>query len=278
MVRTDLAVELNESVDKSDSRYKGIIVREKKDAISDIKITTLEILNEEGEKLFNRSVGTYVTVEAENLVDCNEGYSERLIKILENEIYRLAKPCIVDNRHILVIGLGNRDVTADSLGPWAADKLLVNRHIVHDKSMCLKMSSLTPGVMAQTGMETAEIIKGIVKQTRPGLVIAIDALAARSIKRLNSTIQISNRGISPGSGVGNHREGITAETIGAPVLAIGVPTVIDAATIISDYSDGRELPNYLSNMYVAPKDVDACVSSVAEIIAESLNRVVYSYN
>ncbi len=301
-VRTDLALELNEAVDKSDSRYSGVMVRERIDPVSSVKVTTLEILNEEGEKLFNREAGTYVTLEADELGVSDEIYSERVVELLSIQIGELLKPCVKNNSSVLVIGLGNREVTADSLGPCVVERLLINRHLSREnlhgeehgniteeakekseggsigEGHVLKLSALTPGVMAQTGIETAQIIKGIVRETKPGIVIAIDALAARNTERLNTTVQLSNRGINPGSGVGNHRVGITYDSIGVPVLAIGVPTVIDAATIVSDVTkDWSKVPKHLADMYVTPKDVDACVRTIAEIIADSINKVVYSW-
>ena len=142
---------------------------------------------------------------------------------------------------MMVVGLGNRDVTADALGPNVVDNLTITRHMVKEfgkaaygKNRIHMISGLIPGVMAKTGMESAEIIKGVVEKTRPDVVVVVDALAARSTKRLNRTIQVTNTGIHPGSGIGNHRNSITKESLGVPVIAIGVPTVVDAATIVND--------------------------------------------
>ena len=201
------------------------------------------------------------------------------------------------DKEVLVIGLGNRQATPDALGPYVADNLNVTRHIVKEygkyaalEEMNCVVSAIVPGVMAQTGMETAEIIKGVVRETKPDLLIVIDALAARNSRRLNRTIQIADTGINPGSGVGNYRNAITKETIGVPVIAIGVPTVVDAVTIVSDtmenllsaletseslkgvglvlggYSEAekyeliKELiaPN-LNSMFMTPKDIDETV-------------------
>ena len=277
-IRTDLAVELNEAVDKSDSRYSGVIVREHIDKVSLVKVTTLEIINEEGEKLFNRKAGIYITIEAEGLGENNEFYNERVIEIISRQIDALIRPCISKNNKLLVVGLGNRNVTADSLGPDVVDKLIINSHIHGEKDeISVRLSALSPGVMAQTGIETSSIIKGIADEIDPGVIIVIDALAARNTQRLNKTIQISNRGINPGSGVGNHRTGITSDNIGVPVIAVGVPTVIDAATIIGDVTkDYENIPKHLSDMYVTPKDIDENIRITAEIIAESINELVYA--
>lgn len=277
-IRTDLAVELNEAVDKSDSRYSGVIVREHIDKVSLVKVTTLEIINEEGEKLFNRKAGIYITIEAEGLGENDDFYNERVIEIISGQIDTLIRPCISKNNKLLVVGLGNRNVTADSLGPDVVDKLIINSHIHGEKDeISVRLSALSPGVMAQTGIETSSIIKGISDEIDPGVIIVIDALAARNTQRLNKTIQISNRGINPGSGVGNHRTGITSDNIGVPVIAVGVPTVIDAATIIGDVTkDYENIPKHLSDMYVTPKDIDENIRITAEIIAESINELVYA--
>ena len=277
-IRTDLAVELNEAVDKSDSRYSGVIVREHIDKVSLVKVTTLEIINEEGEKLFNRKAGIYITIEAEGLGENDDFYNERVIEIISGQIDGLIRPCISKNNKLLVVGLGNRNVTADSLGPDVVDKLIINSHIHGEKDeISVRLSALSPGVMAQTGIETSSIIKGIADEIDPGVIIVIDALAARNTQRLNKTIQISNRGINPGSGVGNHRTGITSDNIGVPVIAVGVPTVIDAATIIGDVTkDYENIPKHLSDMYVTPKDIDENIRITAEIIAESINELVYA--
>ena len=210
---------------------------------------------------------------------------------------------------VLVVGLGNRQVTPDALGPYVADNLCVTRHIVREygkyamgMERAQLVSAIVPGVMGQTGMETLEIVKGVVTETKPDLVIAVDALAARNSRRLNRTIQIADTGIHPGSGVGNHRNGLTRETLGVPVIGIGVPTVVDAATIVSDTMEnliqametsetlkgvGEVLKMYnnaekyelvkelisphLNGMFVTPKDEDEMVKQISYTISESLN-------
>ena len=212
---------------------------------------------------------------------------------------------------VLVVGLGNRMVTPDALGPYVADNLNITRHIVKEYGKYAMgeeevhlISAIVPGVMAQTGMETVEIIRGVVRETEPDIVIAIDALAARSSKRLNRTIQIADTGINPGSGVGNHRNAITEETVGVPVIAIGVPTVVDAATIVNDtmenliaaletsetlrgvgvvmqgynaaekYELVKELISpHLNGMFVTPKDIDETVKRISFTISEALNML-----
>ncbi len=195
----------------------------------------------------------------------------------------------------MIVGLGNREVTADALGPQVLDNLFITRHIVREYGKaaydCDRMnliSALEPGVMAQTGMETAESVAGGVTETRPDLLIAIDALAARSTRRLNRTIQITNTGIQPGSGVGNHRNALTQESLGIPVVAIGIPTVVDAATIVGDaleklLSEEKEFDSMkylgqhrnafseLNNMYMTGKDIDAVIKRVSYTVSEGIN-------
>ena len=199
---------------------------------------------------------------------------------------------------VLVVGLGNREVTPDALGPLVVEELHITRHIIKeygkyatDEKTSHMISAIAPGVMAQTGMETAEIVKGIVQEIQPDFVIAIDALAARNTKRLNRTIQIADTGINPGSGVGNHRAGITKETLGIPVIAIGVPTVVDAATIVRDTMESmidtlenieptekyealnQMIAPHLYGMFVTPKDIDETIVALGLLISEALNML-----
>lgn len=307
-VRTDLALEVNEEVSKSTTELHGIIVREHVDEESDIKITVLEITNSHGAKLLGKPIGKYVTIEASDLSEYDDAYNNRASEILAKNIFKLLEPNLKHKKHcsLLVVGLGNREVTADSLGPDVVENLLVNRHLPPELSgkADITIAGLSPGVMAQTGMETAEIIKGIVAETKPDIVIAIDALAARNTERLNTTIQLSDQGIHPGSGVGNHRVGITKENIGVPVLAIGVPTVIDAPTIVNDSMENfmkalaqseqlRSFANVMEDftpeekyqlvkeiispamvdMYVTPKDVDENIKVIGYTVSEAINMV-----
>ena len=194
-------------------------------------------------------------------------------------IIRELVPLEQKDMSLLVVGLGNREVTPDALGPNVVDQLFVTRHMIREYGRAAlegkranEVSSLVPGVMAQTGMETLEIVRGIVAETKPDQVVVIDALAARSSKRLNRTIQISDAGIQPGSGVGNHRNSLTRETIGIPVLAIGVPTVVDAATIVYDATGDRSsVPPGLNGMFVTPKNVDEMIRRLSFTISEALN-------
>ena len=198
-----------------------------------------------------KPVGTYLTLEVPDMASADDGYHREISETLAGFLEKYVENEETKNRNadnekehskekgcsILTVGLGNREVTPDALGPYVVDQLNITRHMVQEygrygvEEESRIVSAIVPGVMAQTGMETAEIVQGVVKETKPDMILVIDALAARSSKRLNRTIQISDAGIHPGAGVGNHRSVITKETMGIPVIAIGVPTVVDAATI-----------------------------------------------
>ena len=280
-VRTDLALEARESIDGKENEIHGVKVEEDYDKENDVHITTVVIETKNGSRAMGKPMGTYVTLEAPAMIEPEDDYHQEISDILAGEIRKLLKKP-EEEQSILVVGLANRDVTADSLGPNVVDNLFINRHIVMEYGKvaynCSKMhmvSSLIPGVMAKTGMESAEIIRGVIEQTNPDQVIVIDALAARSTRRLNRTIQITNTGIHPCSGVGNHRNALTQESLQVPVLAIGVPTVVDAATIVSDAVG--EYPGALSdlnNMYVTSKDVDFQIQQISHILCDALNKAL----
>ena len=281
-VRTDLALEARESIKESEDGIRGVRVEETYDEKSEIKVTKVVIESKNGAKAMGKPMGVYVTLEAPGMVEPEENYHQEI----SSELAKQLKDIIPDaekEQSILIVGLGNRDVTADALGPNVADNLFITRHVVkeygkaaYSKSRMHMVSSIVPGVMAKTGMESAEIIKGVVEQTKPDIVMVIDALAARSTKRLNRTIQITNTGIHPGSGVGNHRNALTKDSLGAPVIAIGVPTVVDAATIVNDALADKAPSNLaeLNNMYVTSKDVDYQVKQISHIICDAINEAL----
>ena len=302
VVRTDLAIEERERVWESGSEIAGVRMREWEAADAGIRVTEVLVCDERGEEALGKPVGVYLTLDAPSLAKKDEDYhrevSEELSGLLRGmfvdhglEAERMERPV-----RMLVVGLGNRQVTADALGPRVADRLFINRHIIlefgaaaYNRKKMNRVSCLVPGVMAQTGMESAEIVRGVVKETKPDLVLVVDALAARSTKRLNRTFQISDAGIYPGSGVGNHRNALTGESLGVPVLAIGVPTVVDAATIVGDalremeqendsaLLQNREHPQALSglnNMYVTGKDIDETILYLSEIVSDGINRAL----
>ena len=292
-IRTDLALEARESVSEKEEHLHGVQVEEEYKEESEIKITRVTIESKNGARLLGKAMGTYVTLEAPNMAHPDEDYHEEIAKELAYQIKSLL-PKEKEQLSILIVGLGNREVTADSLGPRVVDNLTITRHMVmefgnaaYEGRKLPLTSSLVPGVMAKTGMESQEIISGVVAQTHPDLVLVIDALAARSIKRLNRTIQISNAGINPGSGVGNYRNAIQEENLGVPVIALGVPTVVDAATIVQDavfkdcsmedqdFLDRKEkitgAMDELYNMYVTGKDVDYEIQQISHIICSAIH-------
>lgn len=293
-IHTDLALEDKERFESDNVEVTGVSVEEIYNDEKDIQITTVKIMTENGAKVMRKPVGTYITMEAPNMTVPDEDYqlgiAEELAKYLKELI------CIEKSDYtVLVVGLGNREVTPDALGPHVVEQLHVNRHIIReygkyamDEKEAHMVSAIAPGVMAQTGMETSEIIKGIVSEVKPDFVVAIDALAARNTKRLNRTIQIADTGINPGSGVGNHRAGITEETLGIPVIAIGVPTVVDAATIVRDTMEGmmasmdldptekydtlnQMISPHLYGMFVTPKDIDETIARLGLLVSDALN-------
>ena len=243
-IRTDLAVEAKESFEKDNVEIKGVIIEEIFEEESQIKITKVVIATEEGANAMKKPKGNYITLEAVNMDEDDEDYhreiSIELAKQIKNLIWEQKKEK-EEEQSFLVVGLGNREITPDSLGPEVFDNLFITRHVIKEygkesfgTEKINQISGIAPGVMAQTGMEALEILKGVVKETRPDMIIVVDALAARNTNRLNRTIQITDTGIHPGSGVGNNRKGLTKESLKVPVIAIGVPTVVDAATIVND--------------------------------------------
>jgi spore protease len=259
-VRTDLAIEAREMVlsqqkgtvgeEKDLSQIEGVIIKEKD--VDDIKISLVEV-TKQGEQQLGKKAGRYLTMEVQGIRQQNTEVQQKVEEIFAKEFaYFLEGTGIKKTDSCLVVGLGNWNVTPDALGPMVCENLLVTRHLFQLQPENVdegyrSVSALSPGVMGLTGIETSDIIFGVVEQTKPDFVIAIDALASRSIERVNSTIQVSDTGIHPGSGVGNKRKELSKETLGIPVIAIGVPTVVDAVSITSDTIDfilkhfGKEL-------------------------------------
>ncbi len=305
-IRTDLALEAKESFEEDHVEIRGVRITESEDEETEIRTTRVVIETENGAKAMGKPVGNYITLEAPHLSVPDEGYHREVSETLAVYLRELLGE---EEQTVLVVGLGNREVTPDALGPDVVGNVDITRHMIREygkagvgKEKANQVSALAPGVMAQTGMETLEIIKGVVQETRPDVVIAVDALAARSTRRLSRTIQITDTGINPGSGVGNHRNGINQETLGIPVIAIGVPTVVDAATIVGDTMESlvdtmdqeenirslggalgtlnrsekqqmiRELISpHLNTMYVTPKDIDETVKRISYTISEGIN-------
>ena len=243
--RTDLALELKEEKNIG-SAQSGIIVKTRIDTTNHMKETKIIIKNKKGEESLGKPKGTYITIEAKDL-STNDGSFH---KEMSEALFLNLKEMLNKKKKILIAGLGNANVTADSLGPKVVNNLYITRHLQKEGigSYQFELSAIAPGVMAQTGIETSEILEALAERIKPDVVIAIDALAARSYSRLNKTIQISDTGIAPGSGVGNHRNEITQHTIGVPVLAIGVPTVISVPAIIHDIFGEKSLEKVSENI------------------------------
>ena len=284
-IRTDLALEAREFIEEANGEMRGVIVDTYSAASDTVQVTHVQITTKNGAKSMGKPIGTYITLEADNLTEPDEDYHREVSKVIAKQLKHLL-PNFEEEKSILVVGLGNRDVTADALGPEVVDHLNITRHMLRQFGpaaySCDKVhqiSSIVPGVMGKTGMETAEIIRGVVDSTTPDVIVVIDALAARSTRRLTRTIQITNTGIQPGSGVGNHRDSLTEEYLGVPVIAIGIPTVVDAATIVNDaighlHQDDPEIQNTfydMHNMYVTAKDIDSTIKRLGFTLSEALN-------
>lgn len=291
MIRTDLALEARESFPEDDVEVRGVILEEKEE--NGIKITTLEIKDERAAQAMHKPVGVYITIEVGEM----EEDMPQLEAVVGHYLEELAGG--LKNKNIMVAGLGNREVTPDALGPKVVDALFATRHLIREfgqefrkQNRMESLSAIAPGVMAQTGMESSEILRGISRETKPDCLIVIDALAARGTGRLNRTIQITNTGISPGAGVGNNRKALNREGLGIPVIALGVPTVVDALTIVEDrmrevlskQGFGEEESERfileigsetMRNMFVTPKDIDESVNRMSQVIANSFNQLVY---
>lgn len=293
---TDLALEAGECLTRDGRSVEGISLTEEKMEDGKIRITNVQIKTEEGARKMGKPVGQYITLESQLLKE-EEGM-EVCSKVLAGYIEQLLPQ---KWKTILAVGLGNRELTVDSLGPKVVDNLFMAFHHTGE-GLC----GLAPGVMAQTGMETADIIKGVVGEIKPDMLIVVDALAARSIHRLGTTIQLTDTGITPGSGVGNHRSSLTKESIGIPVLAIGVPMIVKAVTIahdtlssiirilqmdgmgkgtgdtIASFSEKEQyelvqelLGRDVGKLCVTPKDIDELVFYIGKTISEGINRAVY---
>lgn len=293
MKRTDLALEVRESIPEDDKEIKGVILEKEQDEENGVEVTRLIIKDQKGAKAMGKPIGTYITIEIDSM-DRLQGKKEDIfISKLKNYIEELVPN--IEEKSVFIVGLGNREVTPDGLGPQVIDEIFTTRHLIREfgeefkqKHHMNTVTALAPGVMAQTGMETKEIVKGIIDEVKPDLIIVIDALAARSVKRLNCTIQLTDTGISPGSGVGNNRNALNKESLGIPVIAIGVPTVVDAGTIVEDHLEqalqkqgfsekeiygfiGEISQNSVKNMFVTPNNVDEAVHHMSFIISEALN-------
>lgn len=310
--RTDLAIETRESFPEDNVEIEGVVLNDKLLQKGRIRVSTVNILNEKGAELMGKPAGNYVTIEFTDksmYMDDKETkkFEDKVIKeicdiitdMVKNSRKEDTEPANEEGKEekkietYMAVGLGNRFATPDALGPVVMEKIMVNRHIVREfgseilgnnKVVC----AITPGVMAQTGMDTYEVLCGLAENIKPDFILAIDALASRSIGRLCRTIQITDTGISPGAGIGNNRHKINEETMNVPVIAIGVPTVVDAAVIVSGcmeetlskqgFSDNEIqifldsiADNSTKNLFVTPKDIDEQVRWIGKLVSRGIN-------
>lgn len=306
--RTDLALESKEIYkEKNNKEADGVILEEEE--IDGTKISKVRIINEIGSEKLGKPIGNYITLDIPQFTEYDGELMDSVSKVLGKILKELIK--VKKDDRVLVVGLGNWNVTPDALGPKVIEGIMVTRHLseVMPEAMeenMISVAAISPGVLGTTGIETGEVIKSLVDKIKPSLIICIDALVARRIQRLNKTIQISDTGISPGAGVGNHRKAINEEELGVKVIAVGVPTVVDASTIANDTMDmvldnlineaqeGKEFYNMLKNidknakevlikemlnpyfgdLIVTPKEVDLIIDSLSKIIANGINIAV----
>lgn len=305
--RTDLAVErrdIYKKANKIENEIDGVDAEEEE--INDrIKVTRVKVTNTQGEQAIGKPIGNYITVDVKDLKMATEDDIEISAEVLSQELVKVLDNHIDKQGEILVVGLGNLYVTPDSLGPKVINDIDVTRHLINYLPQYVeegtrKVSAISPGVLGTTGIETIEILKGIVENVKPKLVIVIDALASRSIERISSTIQLSDTGIVPGAGVGNTRKEISERTLDIPVVAMGIPTVVESAVLVNDCLDLfisklqneaksndylnqlKEQDNYEEikealipndyNMIVTPKEIDDLIENMSSIVARGINK------
>ena len=306
--RTDLALERRDIYQKANKLNQIDGVESTEEEINDnIKVSRVKITNSKGEEALGKPIGTYVTIDVKKLKMAGEEEIQKTSEVLTDELKKIVKMHVNNQEDILIVGLGNIYVTPDALGPKVINEIDVTRHIIKYLPQYVDegtrpVSAISPGVLGTTGIETVEILKGIVENIHPKLLIVIDALASRSIERISSTIQISDTGIVPGAGVGNTREEISEKSLGIPVVAIGIPTVVELATLVSDGIDifidrlqeKAESNEYLNklqqndkyeevkealnvgdyNMIVTPKEIDDIIENMKDIVARGINFAV----
>ncbi len=281
--RTDLALEQHE-IHAKDGVLDGVLLES--ESINGFEITRVTVIDSEGERITGKPKGSYVTVDIGRVWEYGGSRFEECARTLADEIKKLIPD---STKSALIAGLGNRNITSDSIGPRAASGIIVTHHLEKfNPELCNKagfgdVSSITPGVLGQTGIESADIIKSVTDCLKPDLVIAVDALASRRLSRLATTLQLSDTGISPGSGVQNHRHSINEQTLGVPTLSIGIPTVVDALTLaldlLEDYSPDvlpDELTREASSYFVTPKDSDVIIKEASRLISLAINIALHN--
>ena len=278
--RTDLALEAREiwqeSAEKT-TRLSG--VKATKQRQEGYPVTRVDILDGRGEAALGKPQGSYLTIDLTTFWQRKADFFERAVRAVGSQLKTLLPP----EGPALVIGLGNAAMTPDAVGPLAVDSVLVTRHLI--AAMPKHFSGFRPvavqrtGVLGTTGVESAEAVRGLVAEVQPALVIAVDALASRRVGRVCATVQLSDTGIIPGSGVGNHRSALNRETLGVPVFAVGIPTVVDAATLAADLLeesgiteiDEEKLRGSQQNLMVTPRDIDAQVRDLGKVVGYGIN-------
>lgn len=266
-IRTDLAIE--------NPAIKNLIpgVKQIKRKGIECNITEIIVENDEAARILRKSIGKYITIESNSLSSYTDN-TEGIINTISEEI----APLLTVSGDVLIIGLGNNEITPDALGPKVISHIFATRHLddenVSDTEFSFRgISAVSTGVLGQTGIESAEIVKALCDKIKPSCVVAVDALACADVSRLGNTIQISNTGISPGSGVKNARKELSYNTLGIPVIAIGVPTVIDMYTM-SEIITGKEAEKNIPNMMVTPKDIDKLIEKTAKLIGFAINKSI----
>lgn len=308
-VRTDLAVESHQMAGEihGDSEIPGVVVNTNE--AEGISITQMQVKDQTGARMIGKMVGNYLTFEVPGIRYKDPGLQQTVALRFAEEFRKFIN--VPQTASVLIVGLGNWNVTPDALGPLVVKKLFVTRHLYTHAPHLLDegfrpVAAVSPGVLGITGIETSEIVRGIVKNVKPDLVIAVDALASRSLERVNTTIQVADTGITPGAGVGNRRQGLNRETLGVPVIAIGVPTVVDAVTIAHQTIDmlmrtveqqvpgnacaqlfhnfndqqKRQLIHEIlhplgQNLMVTPKEIDQFIDDIASVVASGLNMALH---
>lgn len=307
--RTDLALERRNLYNKANNIEKDIdgIEAEDEKVDDNITISRVKVTNEKGEEAIGKKKGNYITIDVKNLKIANEEEIQKTSEIVTNELRKLINEHVQENGSVLIVGLGNIYVTPDSLGPKVINEIDITRHLLEYMPEVLdkntrEVSAISPGVLGTTGIETMEILKGIIDNTKPQLVIIIDALASRNIERISSSVQIADTGIVPGAGVGNARKELTENTLGVPVIAMGIPTVVEAATIAADSltlfinkvqekGESNDFLNKLQeedkykiikeilapeeyNFIVTPKEIDSLIEKMKDIVARGINFAI----
>lgn len=270
--RTDLALEKQE-----DCNFVPEGVNSRVETVQNIKITTISVESPKGAEILGKPMGQYITLEVPPFKRNGE-MTEDMV-----ETVATALRCLLPSEGtVLVAGLGNEDITPDALGPKFSDLVFATRHIQEELAQSAGLGNLrpvinlTPGVLGKTGMETEELIRGAVDRTKPAAVVTVDALAARKLSRLGCTIQMADTGVTPGSGVGNARKALNRESLGVPVIAVGVPTVVDAATMVHDLTGEEDgvLIREGADMMITPREIDLVIDRAARLLALAVNKAL----